>query len=1456
MHFTKLHVNKRPVACIPSTIKHRRLLKKIKHICNGIIWTLVAAFFMLVILLQVPPVQGFVGTKVAQALSQKFGTYVSVGRVNLGVFNRIIIDDVMMQDQLGDSMIYASRLSAKIDLLPLKDGKISISSAQLFGLRANLYKQTAKSQPNFQFVLDSLASKDTTKHTPLDLHIGSLIIRHGAVSYQQRDVPSRQGVFSPKHIGVKNLSAHFILQHLTDDAIQLTVKKLALKERSGLQLDHLSFRMDADQRQATLQDFEIALPHSRFHLSDIRATYRTEGGKLVMPTLQYEGGIEPSTITLSDLTCLVPELRNFSDALLMDCQFSGTGTSARLRQLHLKTKSGSLVLSAHGKASDWQHDLHWSANIDTFRISADGIQSIAQNFGKRINIPKEALRLGAIYYKGKAYGSSHRIGTEGTLMTDAGQAKLSVEKTGKHITAHVDTRGINIGQILADPKFGAIATTLDVNGTPELLHAKGVVAKLDFNKYSFRNIQLDGSYCKGLIDGTLSIADPNAKFRIKGSYSIPKKQYEVNATVEHLQPSILGVKMSDKTYALDDIYIDAKNQGKDSHLDLKAPFANIHVEGEYDYGTLAKSFTNLIASKLPTLPGIGKVDATAKNHFNFQAEITSTEIFQRMMGIPLQIERPIYADGFLNDHEKTVNIFASIPEFSYNDNAYHSGKLRLYTSNDSLKMDASIRQGTWGENGPAIHVKANASDNTLTTMLDYNNHSAKLPIKGVLNADAQFYKSEQNISTAHVGIRPSLIHIGDTAWTVHPADITYRKNHLQVEHFAVSHADQHIAINGIATPNKEDSIVADLKDVDVAYILDLVNFHSVDFAGKATGKAIIKNIFKSPDAYANIDVKGFTFEGGPLGVLHAAVAFNKELEQIDIKATADDGPEHLLGIDGYVSPKRNYIDLQLKPKGANMKFMESYCGSFMNNIEAWADGKLNVVGDLSSINLVGDIVARGKIHLKQLNTDYTFDHLRAHAIPDDIQVEGDTLYDRERHIAVVSGGIHHQHLTKLSYDLDIKARNFLGFDTHEFGEDTFYGTIYATGEVGIHGKSGETIIDINAQPDKGSRFVYNVASPDAISDKSFIHWHDITPELADDISHSTSKGQPSDNDDNDFASDMIINFLVNANENLEVRLIMDPQSGDYITLYGNGVIRAQYFNKGNFGMFGNYVVDHGLYKLTIQNVIKKDFEFLQGGTIAFGGNPYKAPLNLKAKYTVNGVPLSDLKIGRSFSSNNIRVDCLMDITGTPESPKVDFSMDLPTVNSDAKQMIYSLINSQEEMNQQVLYLLGIGRFYAQSNNNQTAEDANQQSQTSLAMQSLLSGTISQQINTVLSSFVNNNNWNFGANISTGDEGFNNAEYEGILSGRLLNNRLLFNGQFGYRDNANATQSFIGDFDLRYLIFPNGNLSIRMYNQTNDRYFTRNSLNTQGLGLIMKKDFNGLSDLFGIKKKSKKKNKKK
>lgn len=1433
-------------------------MKKFKHICNGIIWTLIVLYLLLIVLMHLPSVQTFLGKEVAEALADKFGTKVEVGKVNLGFFNRIIIDDVMMYDQQGDSLIYASRLSAKIDYMAATQGKISVSSAQIFGLRANLYRQTAKSPANFQFVLDSLASKDTTQHKPLDLHIGSLIIRRGAIAYNQRDVAPRSGVFSPQHIRVSELSSHILLNHVTDNSIDLLLKKLSFKDESGFKLQSLHFKLQADRQKATLKEFRLLMPRSELVLDDLKATYRFEGKRFIPESLHFEGGIQQSKITFADVASLVPALRHFDDAVFVSSRFSGTAKSISVPSLNLRTGSGSINLQARGSYSHASSHPAWNADIANLNLSPAGVEFLAENLGSKVKIPKEIQRLGTIHLTGKAKGYEKVLSAKGNIETDAGNISLQAVKNDDRIKASVDTRSVNLGRILDNRKLGTVVAKIDAHGTMKHIFAKGNIARFDYGNYDFHNIEIDGDYDMKALRGTASIADPNVNLSVKGDYHLGSRLYALDAAINHLRPTVLGMKMHDPSYCLDNISISANNKGKEGHLDVEAPFVSLYARGQYDLTTIYGSIMRLVADKLPTIPGISKHAAKGYNDFTLQANITSAEVLQRMFGLPLSLTLPVHINGNISDAEKNVNLYINAPNFSWDGSAFHDANIELNTIGDSLRMEARISQGLPYEKAPVYRLRAAAADNNLSTLLYYANQSSKLPITGKIDARTQFFTSDNGATGVHVTVNPSEIMLGEKKWLLNPADIIYRKNELTVDMLNFSHDDQHIIINGKATPQASDSIVADLKDVDVAYILNLVNFHSVDFAGKASGKAVVKSIFQTPEAYANLDVKDFVFENGPLGTLHAKAAYDNQEGQINIDATAEDGPEHLTVINGYVSPKRNYIDLGIEAHNTSLKFMENFCGSFLNNVEAWCKGKLNVVGDLKNINLVGDVVAHGRMHMKQLGTDYTFNHLRAHAIPDDIQFEGDSIYDshyngKHSHFALIRGGIHHKHLTRLSYDLDIDANNFLGFDTHEFGDDTFYGTVFATGTVGIHGKSGETIIDIDATPEPHSIFVYNVASPDAISAGSFIHWNDATPYIYRPYSPDNDKDKKKDSSSN-FSSDMRINFLVNTNPNLTLKLMMDDQTGDYITLNGNGVIRANYYNKGGLDMFGNYVVDHGQYKLTIQNIIKKDFDFQPGGTIAFGGDPYNAPLNLQAKYTVNGVPLSDLNIGRSFSSNNIRVDCLMDITGTPGAPKVDFSMDLPTVNSDAKQMIYSVINSQEEMNQQVLYLLGIGRFYTQTKNNQTSEDASQQSQTSLAMQSLLSGTISQQINNVLSSFVNSSNWNFGANISTGNEGFNNAEYEGILSGRLLNNRLLFNGQFGYRDNANATQSFIGDFDLRYLIFPNGNLSIHVYNQTNDRYFTRNSLNTQGVGLIMKKDFFNLRDLLGIKKKSKDKEK--
>ena len=160
----------------------------------------------------------------------------------------------------------------------------------------------------------------------------------------------------------------------------------------------------------------------------------------------------------------------------------------------------------------------------------------------------------------------------------------------------------------------------------------------------------------------------------------------------------------------------------------------------------------------------------------------------------------------------------------------------------------------------------------------------------------------------------------------------------------------------------------------------------------------------------------------------------------------------------------------------------------------------------------------------------------------------------------------------------------------------------------------------------------------------------------------------------------------------------------------------------------------------------------------------------------------------------------------------------------------------EEMNRQILYLLAVGRFY-------TYDLSSGQDQTNTAMQGLLSSTLSGQINNILSNAIGSKDWNFGTTFSTGQLGWQDMDVEGSLSGRLLNNRLLINGTFGYRDTPVSNTNFIGDFDVRYLLTPSGTVSLKAYSETNDRYFTKSALTTQGIGIQLKKDFNSLGELF-------------
>ncbi len=164
------------------------------------------------------------------------------------------------------------------------------------------------------------------------------------------------------------------------------------------------------------------------------------------------------------------------------------------------------------------------------------------------------------------------------------------------------------------------------------------------------------------------------------------------------------------------------------------------------------------------------------------------------------------------------------------------------------------------------------------------------------------------------------------------------------------------------------------------------------------------------------------------------------------------------------------------------------------------------------------------------------------------------------------------------------------------------------------------------------------------------------------------------------------------------------------------------------------------------------------------------------------------------------------------------------------------------LNQEVLYLLIFSKFYtpqyAQSTQNHTGSE----------LTSFASASITSQLNQLLGHL--SNNFTMGTNFRSDKGDFSDMEMDVSLSTRLLGDRLLLNGNVGYRDPANRigvggnSTSFIGDFDLEFLVNNRGTVRAKAYSHYNERdYSINNALTTQGIGFILRKDFKYFNELW-------------
>ena len=1437
---------------------------------------------------------------VAEELSDLLNTRVTIGRINIGLLNRIIIDDVLLDDQDEQEMLKVTRLSAKFDIMPFFKGKISISSVQLFGFNINLQKKTPDSPPNFKFVLDAFASNDTVKKdNSLDLRINSILIRRGRMAYHVLSEEETPGKFNAKHIHLQNIIANISLKALSKDSINLGIKRLSLDEKvSGFSLKKMSLKLVANSRQTSIDNFAIELPETSLKLDTIHLIYDSlKAFDRFTEQVRFSFRTLPSQITLKDISPFLPALSHFKEPISLDMEVKGTVNQLTCSHLEITADNRQFRLKGDVALQDLSHpqDAYVFGTLSELTATTRGVGFLVRNLSHDYNgVPPVLERLGNVSFRGEVSGYFTDIVTYGQLHTDLGgvnmDLKLSSDKS-KGLFAYsgaVKTTDYKLGKLLANEQLGEITFNLDVHGrhvTDRLpvVELKGLIASVDYSRYRYENITLDGEYKQGGFNGKVALDDPNGSIYLNGDVNVSSRipTFNFQAIINKLRPHDLNLTSKypdtefslklranftggsvdemigeinvdslefmspEKQYFMNNMNIRASKQNNENQLRLTSEFLTASVEGKFQYHTLPASILNIMRKYVPSLILPPKKPIETHNNFQFDIHIYNTDILSTIFDIPLTVYTHSTLKGYFNDPLQRLRVEGYFPRLQYKNNFIESGMILCENPSDHIR--ARVRLTNLKKKGAVnLSLDAQAKDDNISTTLDWGN-SAAVTYSGQLAAVAKFLRTEgeKPLLKAMVEVKPTDIILNDTLWQIHPSQVVVDSGKVDVNNFYFSHQDRYVRINGRLSDNPQDSVKVDLKDINMGYVFDIASISDdVNFEGDATGTAYASGVFKKPVMNTRLFIKNFSLNQGRLGDLNIYGEWDNENRGIRLDASIKDistTPSRVTGIIHPLKPESG-LDLNIEANELNLKFLEHYMKSIANDIKGRATGKVHFYGKFKGLNLDGAVMTNASMNFDILNTHFAIKDTILLA-PTGLTFNNIHISDMEGHSGRMNGYLHFQHFKNLNYRFEIQANNMLVMNTKESTDMPFYGTVYGTGNALLTGNAIQGLdVNVAMTTNRNSIFTYINGSVASATSNQFIKFVDKTPRrtIQDSIqiiSYYEQLQQKRQEAEEEQKTDIRLNILVDATPDATMKIIMDPVAGDYISGKGTGNIRTEFYNKGDVKMFGSYQINQGVYKFSLQEVIRKDFVIKNGSTITFNGAPLDANLDIQASYTVNSASLNDLIPEESSSiiqQPNVKVNCIMNLSGILVRPTIKLGIELPNERDEVQTLVRNYISTEEQMNMQILYLLGIGKFYT--------EDA-RNNQNSNVMSSVLSSTLSGQLNNALSQVFETNNWNIGTNLSTGDKGWTDMEVEGILSGQLLNNRLLINGNFGYRDNPMANTNFVGDFEAEWLINRSGDIRLKAYNETNDRYYTKTNLTTQCVCIMYKKDFNKLSDLF-------------
>lgn len=1419
-------------------------------------------------------------------LSSKFNTRIEIDRVDYHFFNRIQIEGFYLEDQSKDTLLYVKNLNAGFEFWQFFKKKIVFSDFDMDNCFVNI-KTDAEGKTNFAFLFRN--KKNRQDSAMIDLRIDRLKISNSEFDYTNSTDTLPHRSFNPGHIRVKELNTEIMINAFNKDTISASVNYMNAYETSGFRLDNLRFSVLGSPRGVKIPELYVQLPESDIRLKRLSLTTKSYDDLLDFRNkVAFSIPISNTRITLSDLKALVPGFAKSHEALNLNALISGT-----LSSLHFHN-----VKVQYGKSFvfDAQLDVNGLPNIsesfiygqvNTLQIAKAELQDLIAGLQNRpFVLPSEFDRLGMITYRGNITGFLTDIVAYGNLSTNLGNIasdislKLDNDLKDLAYNGNLHTTGFDLGKLLNDTAFGKVSANLNTTGTKKYKQPlKGVItaqlAELAFNNYNYKNAEFDGKYDGNGFNGEIEIKDENIEADFKGiidfkNPKIPVLDFDltVNNTDLHalnLIKDYPGARLSfhgktnmsgsnldnlngyvrfenilfsnkDKTLNSNEVIFTSRTDPGHTYVSIRSDYINGIFSGDFKYSSIGNTFNKIIAAYLPSLSEkTKKPNGNQANKINIDLSIDNTLEIAKVLEIPYEMEGIASINGKIDESVNKIEFTARVPSLKGEKQIFENVTVRLENNNKQLEFTARAQMHDKHADMLNMFLHATAANDDLGAKFVWQNNK-ETTNAGEIDTRTSFSRVN-NALQVQTRFNPTQIIISDETWDLHASDICFNSDSLvTVNNFMFENQHQYININGSASAYKTDSMIVKMNDIDLGYVMQLLRLKGINMGGIVTGEISLFRLLKEPIFLADLNIIDFSLNDRVISDAKLTSDWDNTNKRLVLNGDFfDKEKKHVASGIGYFIPKNDSLDIKINAEKVSAEFLNRYFDGVASNFSGTANGDLRIYGPTKHLLFDGDLmVNNGKVTIDMLKTTYTFND-RVRLTPKRIGLNYIKLYDEEKNQAVLNGYIDHNGIfSEMRYDIKISSDNILAMNTKSTDGEFFYGKAYVGGLVRIYGDEDEANIVVNGISKPKTKCFMSMGSASTVLESDFIRFAQ---------KHINTYVQEINETRRTFANESEFNVKVDmqieVTPEAEMDILVDPVAGDKITGSGRGNLRVVFDTFSDVELYGTVELTQGFYLFTLQTVIRKEFRINEGSTITWAGNPFDARVNINGYYPLTA-SLTDLiekeELQQLTSRSTVPVQCLLYLTDNLMSPTIKFGIDLPSSDETIKSRVRSVINTDEMMNRQILYLLLFHKFF-------TPDYMRPTENTALGINEGLSfaaATASAQINNWIQSALNSNVISFGVDWQKTDVQSDEIKAQVLIQ---PNNRLIINGNIGYRNDNISENKLIGDFDLEYKLVESGKLRFTAYNHTIDKVQLRDARFTQGVGLIYREDFNNMGELF-------------